>query len=219
MLFVSKQTSQAMHSCQATPGLAVRHGSALPVAITWPSTPPGGQVEGARSIGFFLYHAGATARGCWCTGPAPTEHIGCEWDAPGHVCGFCEECHGTKGPGTWQRRLTCQGHLVPYEELVAQFQIGSCARPASDGVPSETLMHSWLVALTHVAPLLDRSCATLVDAVIELPWLAFPADVGNAWAHLVCAIVSARSEWVTRVVSLLFQNMGLRTLHLLTPQN
>ncbi|WFD19575.1 DNA independent RNA polymerase I transcription factor [Malassezia caprae] len=104
-----------------------------------------------------------------------------------------------------------QGQLAPYEELVAQFQVGTLARPAStDGASSVTLLHSWIVALTHVAPLLDRSCATLVDAVIELPWLALPADAGDAWAHLVCAIVSARSEWVTRVVSLLFQNMGLQ---------
>lgn len=109
--------------------------------------------------------------------------------------------------------------MAPYEELVAQFQIGSLAKPISaDGASSATLLHSWLLALTHVAPLLDRTCATLVDAVTEFPWLAMPTDVGDAWAHLVCAIVSARSEWVTRVVSLLLQNMGLRTLFPLTPQ-
>ena len=219
MLFVSKRTSQA--SVRAVP--PARTGATTECC---PSLSRGHRLHLAgdrrRTLeqSHFVYHASATAaRGCECIALAPTEPFGYEWDATRHVCGFCEECHGAKGPGTRKRRLTCQGHLGPYEELVAQFQVGTLSKPTStEGTSSASLLHSWIVALTHVAPLLDRSCATLVDAVTEFPWLAMPPDVGDAWAHLVCAIVSARSEWVTRVVSLLFQNMGLCTLLPLTPQ-
>lgn len=106
-----------------------------------------------------------------------------------------------------------QGQFTPYEELVAQFQMGASAIPSSKTSAASSLvqLQAWLSALTHVAPSLDRTCASLVESVAEFPWLAMPDMVADAWVRLVCAIVSARSEWVSHVASLLFQNMSLRT--------
>ena len=106
-----------------------------------------------------------------------------------------------------------QGQFAPYEELVAQFQMGASAIPSSKNSAASSLvqLQAWLSALTHVAPSLDRTCASLVESVAEFPWLAMPDMVADAWVRLVCAIVSARSEWVSHVASLLFQNMSLRT--------
>ncbi|WFD34429.1 DNA independent RNA polymerase I transcription factor [Malassezia cuniculi] len=97
-----------------------------------------------------------------------------------------------------------QGELAPYNELVAQFQVG-----AQDAKPTSTAqLLAWLTALTHVATALDRTCATLVDAVLEYPWLALPDDAANAWVRFTCALVSARGEWVTKTAQLVFRNFG-----------
>lgn len=96
------------------------------------------------------------------------------------------------------------GDLAPYNELVAQFHIGSAdARPAS-----AAQMLAWLTALTHVATALDRTCAALVDAVLEYPWLALPDDAANAWARFTCALVSARGEWASKTAHLIFRNLA-----------
>lgn len=97
-----------------------------------------------------------------------------------------------------------KGELGPYEELLAQFHTGAGGARGPSGA-----LQAWLAALSHVAPSLDRSCAELVDAVLEFPWLAAPEPVGDAWVRFVCALVSARSEWVTRVAARLFANFGL----------
>lgn len=99
-----------------------------------------------------------------------------------------------------------QGELGPYHELLAQFHSGPSA---STSASSTSQLRSWLGALSHVAPSLDRSCAELVDAVVEFPWLAMPDEVAEAWVRFVCALVSARSEWVSKVATLIFRNFGL----------
>ena len=104
-----------------------------------------------------------------------------------------------------------QGDYAPYDELVAQFQSTGNVMPSTKNTASSvTQLQAWLSALTHVAPSLDRTCVTLVESVTEFPWLAMPEDIADAWVRLVCSIVSARSEWVSHVASLLFQNMNLR---------
>ena len=103
-----------------------------------------------------------------------------------------------------------QGDYAPYDELVAQFQSTGNVMPSTKNTASSvTQLQAWLSALTHVAPSLDRTCVTLVESVTEFPWLAMPEDIADAWVRLVCSIVSARSEWVSHVASLLFQNMNL----------
>ena len=104
-----------------------------------------------------------------------------------------------------------QGDYAPYDELVAQFQSTGNVMPSTKNTASSvTQLQAWLSALTHVAPSLDRTCVSLVESVTEFPWLAMPEDIADAWVRLVCSIVSARSEWVSHVASLLFQNMNLR---------
>lgn len=121
--------------------------------------------------------------------------------APGHVCGVCEECHRTKGQGTSAHApLTLQGDPQPYAELVAQLA-NHAATPAARA--------AWLAALSHVAPALDRSCAELVDAVLDYAWLAAPPAVADAWVRFVCALVSARGEWVAQVAARVFANFGM----------
>ncbi|WFC96702.1 DNA independent RNA polymerase I transcription factor [Malassezia brasiliensis] len=93
-----------------------------------------------------------------------------------------------------------KGDTQPYGELVAQLA-GPAATPAARA--------AWLAALSHVAPALDRSCAELLDAVLDYPWLAAPPAVADAWVRFVCALVSARGEWVAQVAARVFANFGL----------
>ncbi|KAI3623292.1 RRN3 [Malassezia furfur] len=58
-------------------------------------------------------------------------------------------------------------------------------------------------------PALDRSCAELVDAVLDYAWLAAPPAVADAWVRFVCALVSARGEWVAQVAARVFANFGM----------
>lgn len=97
-----------------------------------------------------------------------------------------------------------QGELAPYNELVAQFHASS----PSDAGPSNAQLVAWLTALTHVSTSLDRTCAALVDAVLEYPWLALPDDAASAWVRFSCSLVSARGEWVTKMAQLIFRNFG-----------
>ena len=89
---------------------------------------------------------------------------------------------------------------------MAQFQTGA----GNERTTSTTQLQSWLAALTHVAPSLDRTGVALFDAVAEFPWLALPDAGADAWIRFVCALVSARGEWVGKVAALSFQNMTLR---------
>lgn len=97
-----------------------------------------------------------------------------------------------------------QGELAPYNELVAQFHAAS----PSDAGPSNAQLVAWLTSLTHVSTSLDRTCAALVDAVLEYPWLALPDDAASAWVRFSCSLVSARGEWVTKMAQLIFRNFG-----------
>lgn len=100
-----------------------------------------------------------------------------------------------------------RGDLAPYNELLAQFQVAPSAGGARVASPAQ--LQSWLSALSHVSPLLDRSCTALVDAATEFPWLGMPDDIADAWVRFVCALVSARSEWISKVATLLFENFAL----------
>ncbi|WFD44681.1 DNA independent RNA polymerase I transcription factor [Malassezia psittaci] len=97
--------------------------------------------------------------------------------------------------------------LKPYEELVAQFHT-----QAGKDRPSDQALASWFAALSHIAPTLDRSCSELVEAVLEFPWLSMPSNVADAWVRFVCALVSARNEWITKLASLTFSCMGLHPI-------
>ncbi|PWZ03385.1 RNA polymerase I-specific transcription initiation factor RRN3 [Testicularia cyperi] len=89
------------------------------------------------------------------------------------------------------------GNSGPYIELLVQF-----ANPGN-GKSAATVssLRSLLAALSHVVSDLDRSHSKLVENIFALPWTSMDDSFAQMWIKFVCSLVSARSEWLSPILS------------------
>ena len=90
-----------------------------------------------------------------------------------------------------------KGNTGPYYELLVQFAEPSTGRSGA----SVSSLRSLLAALSHVVSDLDRSHAKLVESIFALPWTSMDESFAQMWIKFVCSLVSARSEWLSVILT------------------
>lgn len=90
-----------------------------------------------------------------------------------------------------------KGNTAPYYELLVQFAEPSTGRSGA----SASSLRSLLAALSHVVSDLDRSHAKLVESIFALPWTSMDDSFAQMWIKFVCSLVSARSEWLSVILT------------------
>ncbi|SJX61457.1 related to RRN3-RNA polymerase I specific transcription factor [Sporisorium reilianum f. sp. reilianum] len=90
-----------------------------------------------------------------------------------------------------------KGNTAPYYELLVQFAEPSTGRSGA----SVSSLRSLLAALSHVVSDLDRSHAKLVESIFALPWTSMDDSFAQMWIKFVCSLVSARSEWLSVILT------------------
>lgn len=90
-----------------------------------------------------------------------------------------------------------KGNTGPYYELLIQFAEPSTGTSRA----SVSSLRSLLAALSHVVSDLDRSHAKLVESIFALPWTSMDESFAQMWIKFVCSLVSARSEWLSVILT------------------
>lgn len=89
-----------------------------------------------------------------------------------------------------------EGNTAPYEELVGQFT-------SSTSNPSDySQLRRWLIALQHVVSQLGQRQASLVEAIVHMPWTTSPEEsFVRSYVEFIGMLVTARAEWRGIVVA------------------
>ncbi|SNX82757.1 related to RRN3 - RNA polymerase I specific transcription factor [Melanopsichium pennsylvanicum] len=90
-----------------------------------------------------------------------------------------------------------KGNTGSYYELLVQFAEPSTGRSGA----SISSLRSLLAALSHVVSDLDRSHSKLVESIFALPWTSMDESFAQMWIKFVCSLVSARSEWLSIILT------------------
>lgn len=59
----------------------------------------------------------------------------------------------------------------------------------------------WFAALSHVVSRLERTHATLVDAIVNMPWMILDTATVKAYTLFVGMLLSARPEYLSSVLA------------------
>ncbi|KAI0052762.1 RNA polymerase I-specific transcription initiation factor RRN3 [Auriscalpium vulgare] len=94
------------------------------------------------------------------------------------------------------------GSSEAYDELVDQFALKKTVGDAPSPTPQLRL---WIEALMHVVSRLDRSHASLVDAILRMPWMTMDSSFVKTYTSFVLILVSARPEYLSPVLGKLAQ--------------
>ncbi|CAK5262553.1 unnamed protein product, partial [Mycena citricolor] len=107
------------------------------------------------------------------------------------------------------------GTSEPYEELVNQFN-------AKNAQIQPAQLRLWISALSHVVSRLEKSHATLVQAVVGFPWTTMDAATVRAYTVFIGMLLSARPEYLSLVLSKITHGLtyqsGLQALDNNTPE-
>ncbi|KAJ7682435.1 RNA polymerase I-specific transcription initiation factor RRN3 [Mycena polygramma] len=107
-----------------------------------------------------------------------------------------------------------KGTSEPYDELVNQFSTKNTPQPAQ--------LRLWISALSHVVSRLERSHATLVQAVVSIPWTTMDGATVKAYTVFIGMLLSARPEYLSLVLGKLTHGFtyqsGLQALDTNTPE-
>ncbi|KAK7062052.1 RNA polymerase I-specific transcription initiation factor RRN3 [Favolaschia claudopus] len=106
------------------------------------------------------------------------------------------------------------GISEPFDELVNQFNTKTAPQPAQ--------LRLWISALSHVVSRLERSHATLVQAVVGIPWTTMDAATVKAYTVFIGMLVSARPEYLSLVLGKITHGFtyqsGIQALDTNTPE-
>jgi len=94
-----------------------------------------------------------------------------------------------------------QGNSEPFDELVAQF---------SDSQINTAQWRLWLNSLSHVVSRLERMHASLVHAVVNMPWVTLDNATVKSYIIFIGSLLSARPEYLSLVLSKLAQGFTYR---------
>ncbi|KAJ7639197.1 RNA polymerase I-specific transcription initiation factor RRN3 [Roridomyces roridus] len=106
------------------------------------------------------------------------------------------------------------GSSEPFDELVSQFSAKDAPQPAQ--------LRLWISALSHVVSRLERSHATLVQAVVGIPWTTMDDATVKAFTIFIGMLLSARPEYLSLVLGKITHGFtyqaGLQALEINTPE-
>ncbi|KAF9173728.1 hypothetical protein BGX21_006409 [Mortierella sp. AD011] len=97
-----------------------------------------------------------------------------------------------------------QGNPTPYEELIAQLTV-SKPEPLT---PTKLLQ--WIQAMSQCISLLDKSCSTLIDAMLQINWIAQDDVFVQYYMSFLGNVVSAHAFYVVPVQSMLVKKLIMR---------
>ncbi|KAJ3757774.1 RNA polymerase I-specific transcription initiation factor RRN3 [Lentinula raphanica] len=90
------------------------------------------------------------------------------------------------------------GNTEPFEELVSQFN----PKPSSTELPSPqpAQLRLWILALSHVVSRLGRAHSSLVEAIINMPWVTMDNATVRSYMVFIGMLISARPEYLSLVL-------------------
>ncbi|KAF9360507.1 hypothetical protein BGX26_009055 [Mortierella sp. AD094] len=97
-----------------------------------------------------------------------------------------------------------QGNPAPYEELIAQLTV-SKPEPLT---PTKLLQ--WIQAMSQCISLLDKSCSTLIDAMLQINWIVQDDVFVQYYMSFLGNVVSAHAFYVVPVQSMLVKKLTTR---------
>ncbi|KAJ7129326.1 RNA polymerase I-specific transcription initiation factor RRN3 [Mycena epipterygia] len=107
------------------------------------------------------------------------------------------------------------GISEPFDELVNQFSTKTAPQPAQ--------LRLWISALSHVVSRLERSHATLVQAVVSMPWTTMDGATVKAYTVFIGMLLSARPEYLSLVLGKITHGFtyqsGVQALDTNTPES
>ncbi|EPB87298.1 hypothetical protein HMPREF1544_05919 [Mucor circinelloides 1006PhL] len=99
-----------------------------------------------------------------------------------------------------------QGNTTRYNELVEILG----RDPTSPEAPSTLKLYTWIVVLSQSVSLLDKSCATLVEAALMVDWSFRNRAFVNAYIDFLENLVSAHAFYVVPILNALVQGFRYR---------
>ncbi|KAF8838365.1 RNA polymerase I-specific transcription initiation factor RRN3 [Paxillus ammoniavirescens] len=106
-----------------------------------------------------------------------------------------------------------------FDDLVDQFN----PRKVGASATSSSQLRLWVLALSHVLSRLERRHATLVEAIVNLPWTTMDTAFVKSYTVFIGMLLSARPEYLSLVLSKIAQGLsyqsGLQALNAGGPES
>ncbi|KAK2466017.1 hypothetical protein APHAL10511_001659 [Amanita phalloides] len=93
------------------------------------------------------------------------------------------------------------GIAGPFDELVSQFNIKRISKNQSTPSYQPGQLRLWFSALSHVVSRLERTHASLVQAIVNMPWTTLDSATVKSYTSFLGNLISARPEYLSLVLS------------------
>ncbi|KAJ3710264.1 RNA polymerase I-specific transcription initiation factor RRN3 [Lentinula raphanica] len=90
------------------------------------------------------------------------------------------------------------GNTEPFEELVSQFNPKRSSTELLSPQPAQ--LRLWILALSHVVSRLGRAHSSLVEAIINMPWVTMDNATVRSYMVFIGMLISARPEYLSLVL-------------------
>ncbi|KAJ3876973.1 RNA polymerase I-specific transcription initiation factor RRN3 [Lentinula edodes] len=87
----------------------------------------------------------------------------------------------------------------PFEELISQFN--PKRSPNELPFPQPAQLRLWILALSHVVSRLERTHSSLVEAIINMPWVTMDNATVRSYTVFIGMLISARPEYLSLVLA------------------
>ncbi|KAL1709179.1 RNA polymerase I-specific transcription initiation factor RRN3 [Schizophyllum commune] len=112
-----------------------------------------------------------------------------------------------------------EGNSEPYDELVSQFDP---KRFDQENQPQTSQLRFWILALSHVVSRLERAHASLVEAIVNVPWTTMDSSSVKSFTVFFGMLLSAKPEYLSLVLGKVAQGFthqsGLQALDSAVPE-
>lgn len=103
--------------------------------------------------------------------------------------------------------LYLQGQSKDFDDLVDQFN----PRKVGGSATSSSQLRLWILALSHVLSRLEKRHASLVEAIVNLPWTTMDTAFVKSYTVFIGMLLSARPEYLSLVLCKIAQGFTYRT--------
>ncbi|KAL1916898.1 uncharacterized protein VTP21DRAFT_5095 [Calcarisporiella thermophila] len=97
-----------------------------------------------------------------------------------------------------------KGLSTPYEEIIRELSI----KPSADDAPTPLKLRQWIHALSGSISLLNRSCYSLVRAILAINWCMRDNSFVRAYISFLGDLVSSHAYYVVPVQKMLVKNLA-----------
>ena len=107
-----------------------------------------------------------------------------------------------------------QGSSDHFDELVGQFSKFSSKPNSSSNTQISQVdvaqIRLWIVALSHVVSRLERTHASLVHGIVNMPWTILDNATVKSYTIFIGMLLSARPEYLSFVLAMIAQGFTYR---------